>query len=96
MSGKMFTALAVIFVFIGLGVIISLSTVESMEGSMSFTALYDRCLIRPDCCKLSVDYMREHGFMHIEVDERCPDNYKKKSLDCPGTLFWCEPLDLEV
>ena len=88
----MFGFFAMTFVIIALSIIVSVSMLSSMENKMSYIALYDRCLIRPDCCKLSVDHMRENNLMHVEERENCPEGYIRRSLECPGTLFWCESI----
>ena len=92
MGNSMISFILLIFALIGFGVIISVSMIGSMDKNISYAALYDRCLIRPDCCKLSVDHMRENGFFEAK-DMQCPEGYRINDLDCPGTLYWCEKID---
>ncbi len=63
-----------------------------------YDQLYNDCLDSQnvDCCRDSVEYMRENDYALLPDDGYgCPNGYGPGVLDCMGSLIWCEPLTEE-
>ncbi len=72
-----------------LGVFLFFSLSDTVTTNISYQGLYDYCLMRDDCCKESIEHMRQNNLLP-KLDDDCPENYFPQSLDCEDSLFWCE------